>query len=203
MRNDARPYAPQSPNVIRLTELPRRVLIWRTFWDKSGHPPFGKLPSALRLRVEDRAGGGVRILLSKSALTILRARRRENLPRGAEPRSAKDIGGEGVGLNGILEIFPAAVRPRQPPASPRFGGDARFGSRPRAAQESESPSAAITSAMTSDHLPACVCRNNRIVGYHTLSCRPSSHRQSGNAGSSTQTGLPSAPARWAAEVSTV
>ena len=48
------------------------------------------------------------------------------------------------------------------------------------------------------------CRNKRAVGYHGLSSRPSSHRQScGLNGSNIHTGLPIAPAKWATLVSTV
>src|SRR5580658_591300 len=46
------------------------------------------------------------------------------------------------------------------------------------------------------------CRNNRAVGYQGLSSRSSSQRQSGTNGSNIQTGLASAPARWATLVST-
>ena len=42
-----------------------------------------------------------------------------------------------------------------------------------------------------------------MLGYHGLSVRPTSQRQSGTAGSSSQVGRPSAPARWATLVSTV
>ena len=42
-----------------------------------------------------------------------------------------------------------------------------------------------------------------MVGYHGLSWRLSSQRQSGMRGSMSQTGLPIAPARWATAVSTV
>jgi len=45
-------------------------------------------------------------------------------------------------------------------------------------------------------------RNSRIVGYQGLSDRSSNQRQSGEKGSSTQTGFPKAPARWATDVST-
>ena len=45
-------------------------------------------------------------------------------------------------------------------------------------------------------------RNRRTVGYHGVSCRPVSHRQSGANGSMTHAGRPSAPARWPTEVST-
>ena len=43
------------------------------------------------------------------------------------------------------------------------------------------------------------CRNRRMVGYHGLSSRSRSQRQSSANGSITQTGRPSAPARWAVE----
>ena len=46
------------------------------------------------------------------------------------------------------------------------------------------------------------CRKIVIVGYQGLSRRPVSQRQHGSKRSSSQTGLPSAPARWATEVST-
>ena len=52
-------------------------------------------------------------------------------------------------------------------------------------------------------LAALFWRNSRIVGYQGLSSRPSSQRQSVTHGSGTQTGLPSAPARCATDVSTV
>ena len=51
--------------------------------------------------------------------------------------------------------------------------------------------------------PRSRCRNSRIVGYQGLSLRSSSQRQSGAKGSATQTGTPSAPARWATAVSQV
>src|SRR3954463_14309637 len=44
-------------------------------------------------------------------------------------------------------------------------------------------------------------RNNRIVGYHGLSSRSSSQRQSPAQGSIVKVGRPRAPARWAAAVS--
>jgi len=42
-----------------------------------------------------------------------------------------------------------------------------------------------------------------MVGYHGVSSRAISQRQSGAKGSNVQTGLPNAPARWATAESTV
>lgn len=47
------------------------------------------------------------------------------------------------------------------------------------------------------------CRNRIIVGYHEVSWRLGNQRQSGECWTSSQTGLPNAPARCATAVSTV
>src|SRR5208283_421667 len=62
--------------------------------------------------------------------------------------------------------------------------------------------ASFIDIITSDQSPIEDCRNRRIVGYQGVSDRSSSQRQSGMNGSKVQTGLPSAPARWATDVST-
>ncbi len=56
---------------------------------------------------------------------------------------------------------------------------------------------------TSSQSPHCRCRNKRAVGYHGLSSRSSSQRQSGTKVTNTQTGTPRAPAQWATAESTV
>ena len=56
---------------------------------------------------------------------------------------------------------------------------------------------------TSSHQPGLVWRSSRMVGYQGLSSRSSSHRQSGEKGKAIQTGIPSAPARCAIDVSTL
>ena len=61
--------------------------------------------------------------------------------------------------------------------------------------------ACATSATTPSQSPSRFCRNRRAVGYHGVSVRPSSQRQSALNGSMIQTGLPSAPARCANDVS--
>ena len=60
-----------------------------------------------------------------------------------------------------------------------------------------------TRAMTSAWSSPFFWRNSRMVGYQGLSSRLRSQRQSVTHGNSTQTGLPSAPATCATEVSTV
>src|ERR1700685_985522 len=60
-----------------------------------------------------------------------------------------------------------------------------------------------TRSMTVDQSPAIFWRKRRAVGYHGLSSRSRSQRQSGLRVSKIQTGLPSAPARCATAVSTV
>src|SRR5579883_3300281 len=55
--------------------------------------------------------------------------------------------------------------------------------------------AARTRAMTPVQSPGVLCRNSRSVGYHGLSSRPRIQRQSGFAGSRTNAGRPSAPAK--------
>ena len=77
--------------------------------------------------------------------------------------------------------------------------EATIGSRPRPVK---SRSSACTASMTAGHFPGSGCRNRRSVGYHGLSLRPSNQRQHGSKRSSSQTDLPSAPARWATAVST-
>jgi hypothetical protein len=62
--------------------------------------------------------------------------------------------------------------------------------------------AAVTCRITLSQSPMEGWRNSRIVGYQGLSFRSGSQRQSATNGSSTQTGLPIAPARWATAVST-
>src|SRR5439155_7332505 len=57
-----------------------------------------------------------------------------------------------------------------------------------------SPSAAATPASTSSQPPRRVWRKSRNDGYHGLSSRPSSQRQSQGEGSNTHAGLPNAPA---------
>ena len=59
---------------------------------------------------------------------------------------------------------------------------------PDAAASSLSRSATLISSNTPAQSPGCVCRNSRIVGYHGLSLRSSSQRQSGTNGSATHTG---------------
>src|SRR5262249_21110058 len=54
---------------------------------------------------------------------------------------------------------------------------------------------------TRSQSPRAGWRKSRAVGYHGLSSRPSSQRQSGTNGTMIQTNLPSAPARWAVAVS--
>src|SRR6266550_4766885 len=63
--------------------------------------------------------------------------------------------------------------------------------------------AALTWLTTLAQSPREGWRNSRIVGYHGLSLRSSSQRQSAAACSMSQTGTPSAPARCATIVSTV
>src|SRR4051812_25513999 len=46
-------------------------------------------------------------------------------------------------------------------------------------------------------------RNRRIEGYHGLSLRSNSQRQSGTNRNATHTGIPNAPAKWATDVSQV
>ncbi len=63
--------------------------------------------------------------------------------------------------------------------------------------------AAAISAKTPAQSPRAVWRKSRIVGYQGESSRPAIQRQSGSSESATQTGRPSAPARWATAVSDV
>src|SRR5450759_2178618 len=60
----------------------------------------------------------------------------------------------------------------------------------------------LTFAITLDQSPVTGCLNSLAVGYHGLSSRSSSHRQSQLNGNNIHTGLPIAPARWATDVST-
>ena len=77
------------------------------------------------------------------------------------------------------------------------------GWRPRSSEPSTSlRKARATASAGPDQPPFRVWRNRRAVGYQGLSSRPLSQRQSLFQGSSTQTGRPSAPARWATAVST-
>src|SRR5207237_4695382 len=69
--------------------------------------------------------------------------------------------------------------------------------------EAVAESAARTRSIGVDPSPACCCRNRRIVGYQGLSSRSSSQRQQVSKRLSNQTGLPSAPAKCATEVSTL
>lgn len=64
-------------------------------------------------------------------------------------------------------------------------------------------SSTFTLLITLSQSPGVGCRNRRMLGYQGLSIRSSIHRQSGEKGSSTQTGLPMAPAKCATEVSTL
>ena len=65
-----------------------------------------------------------------------------------------------------------------------------------------SGSASAIRSITSPHSPSFLCPKNLIVGYHDVSSRPVSHRQSLASGIATHTGTPSAPARCAKLVST-
>ena len=56
---------------------------------------------------------------------------------------------------------------------------------------------------TSSQSPQCFCRNRRMLGYQGLSSRFSIQRHSDGVNRTTQTGMPKAPAQWAAAVSTV
>jgi hypothetical protein len=58
-------------------------------------------------------------------------------------------------------------------------------------------------ATTASHAPGARWRNSRAVGYQGLSSRSDNQRQSGRWASRIHTGLPSAPARCATDVSTV
>src|SRR2546422_4883318 len=62
---------------------------------------------------------------------------------------------------------------------------------------------AVTLSRTLSQSPRLGCLNSRAVGYHGLSSRSCSHLQSAANGRSIHTGLPSAPARCAAAVSTL
>ena len=73
----------------------------------------------------------------------------------------------------------------------------------RALSPAAAASSAATRGITSSHPSPGRWRNSRMVGYHGLSSRSSSQRQSFTQGSSTHVGLPSAPARCATAVSTV
>ena len=64
-------------------------------------------------------------------------------------------------------------------------------------------SSVATRAITSGQSSPQLWRNSRMVGYHGLSSRLSIQRQSVTDGSNNHTGLPSAPARCATDVSTV
>jgi len=57
--------------------------------------------------------------------------------------------------------------------------------------------------MTPAQSPGDFCWNNRTVGYHGLSVRPDNQRQHWSYRFKIHTGLPSAPARCAIEVSTL
>src|SRR5450755_581540 len=62
--------------------------------------------------------------------------------------------------------------------------------------------ASRTASMTSAHWKCVDCRNRRIDGYQAVTSLVRPQRQSAARGSKVHTGLPSAPARCATEVST-
>ncbi len=135
-----------------------------------------RVARARRHRPEIRAGASARRESGPGRVSPLHLRR--TWPRGLRGLGRDD----GRGLRGAPFAFSLERRQRR-------------GSSPCATARRSFSMRAMTSAQSSPFF----WRNSRMVGYQGLSSRSSSQRQSVTHGSSTQTGLPSAPARWAVE----
>ena len=105
------------------------------------------------------------------------------------------------------ELAIGQIPPRQSQQRPRArSSDADISAAPPTVRLGRSPMvrAVANSAITGcQPLLRAGCLNSRIVGYHGLSVRSRSQRQSGEALSATHVGRASAPARCAIEVSEV